>query len=64
MHTIHLHMSFTIRINASTAQAIKEMSIVEDADGKPLEPYDSIIRRAIDALKAQQQVKKIDVSRM
>jgi hypothetical protein len=57
-------MSFTIRINATTAQAMKEMSIVRDADGKPTEPYDSIIRRGIAALKAQQQTKKIDVSRM
>lgn len=64
MHTIHIQMSFTIRINANTAQTMKEMSIVHDADGKPIEPYDSIIRRAITALKAQQQIKKIDITRM
>ena len=54
---------YPIRINARTAEMMKAMSIVHDVDGRPTESYDSIIRRAVTALKVQQQPKKIDVSR-
>jgi len=53
-----------IRIACSTKASLQELSLVQDAEGKPCEPYDSIIRRAIAALKAKQQPKKIDVSRI
>lgn len=53
-----------IRIKCSTKAALKELSIIHDADGYPAEPYDSIIRRATVALKAQQYPKKIDVSKI
>lgn len=54
-----------IRIACSTKESLRENSIVFDAAGKPNEPYDSIIRRAIAALKVQQQpAKRIDVSQI
>lgn len=53
-----------IRIACSTKASLRELSIVQDAEGHPREPYDSIIRRAVAALKAQQQPKKIDVSKI
>lgn len=60
----HTAMSATIRVDARTARLMKEASIVHNADGEPTEPYDSIIRRALVALKTQQQTKKIDVSKL
>ena len=53
-----------IRVKCSTKAALLELSLIQDADGKPIEPYDSIIRRAIAALNVQQQPKKIDISRL
>lgn len=55
---------YPIRIDARTAEMMKEQSLTHDVDDRPTESYDSIIRRAITALKAQQQVKRIDPSRM
>lgn len=55
---------YPIRVDTRTAEMIKEQSLTHDADGKPTEPYDSIIRRSIAALRAQQTTKKIDVSRL
>ena len=54
---------YPIRINARTAEMMKEQSLTHDIDDRPTESYDSIIRRAVTALKVQQQPKKIDVSR-
>jgi len=53
-----------IRIKCSTKESLRELSLIHGADGRPTEPYDSIIRRAIITLKAQQQPKHIDVSRI
>ena len=53
-----------IRIKCSTKASLLELSIIQDADGKPCEPYDSIVRRAIKVLKAEQNPKTIDVSRI
>jgi hypothetical protein len=54
---------YPIRIDIRTAEMMKDMSLTHDADGKPTESYDSIIRRAIAALDTQQRPKQIDVSR-
>ncbi len=53
-----------IRIKCSTKAALRELSIIKDAEGNPNEPYDSIVRRAIEALKTQQTPKHIDVSKI
>ena len=53
-----------IRIACATKEALRELSIVYDAEGKAIEPYDSIIRRAVAALKSNQNKKIIDVSRI
>jgi len=54
-----------IRIACSTKAALQGLSLVHNAEGTPIEPYDSIIRRAVAALQAQQQpAKKIDMSRL
>ena len=47
-----------IRIKCSTKEALRELSIIRDAEDKPIEPYDSI------TLKVQQHPKKIDVSKI
>jgi hypothetical protein len=51
-----------IRIACSTKASLLKLSLVHDAEGRPRESYDSIIRRAAAALKEQQQPKKINVS--
>jgi len=53
-----------IRIKCSTKAALREQSLIQDSEGKPCEPYDSIIRRAVAALKSNQNKKIIDVSKI
>jgi hypothetical protein len=53
-----------IRIACTTKEALRELSLVHNVEGKAIEPYDSIIRRAVAALKAQQQPKRIDLSQL
>lgn len=40
-----------IRVDCTTKKIIKSASLTFDANGKPTESYDSIIRRAVKSLK-------------
>ena len=52
-----------VRIRCNTKLLIKEQSLTYDADGKPTESYDSIIRRAVQTLSNINK-NKIDVSKL
>lgn len=53
-----------IRINKQTKARLEALSLTRDADGKPNETMDSIVRRSLDALEQKTQKKTIDVSRL
>ena len=44
-----------IRVSCKTKILMKAVSLSHDVDGKPIETYDSIIRRAIESLNGGQQ---------
>jgi hypothetical protein len=52
-----------IIVTCSTKILIKEQSLTFNADGKPTESYDSIIRRAVQTLSNINK-NKIDVSKL
>ena len=52
-----------VRIDTRTKERLHAQSLTHDADGKPTETMDSIIRRAVARLEGP-PTKKIDVSKM
>jgi hypothetical protein len=53
-----------IRIADTTKARLLAQSLTFDADGKPNEPMDSIIRRGVILLEQKAQVTKIDISQL
>lgn len=53
-----------VRIADTTKARLMAQSLTFDADGKPNEPMDSIIRRAVALLEQKAQIKKIDISKL